>query len=364
MRRSVKTVFVYLLAVCLLCVCSPQAAVAGGYQSIYSADNPVPEISKNVRPSVVQVIGIQEMRMRRTGERVNTDASFGSGVYIDARGYIVTNYHVIADAQMVDIKLLDGTRMPVSEFYFDQDTDIALLKVDEPLPGVPVPMGDSNAIEIGDLTIVIGNPSMGDSVFAGTVTVGIISALDRTGINDGNFRRTVQLIQTDAAINSGNSGGAMLNRNGELIGIPTLKIMSDWNETYEGLGFAIPINTVKPIVDELIEFGTVRRPRMGVTMYGISGPDTPMYNRLPAGIYIEAVDHDGPAMRAGVHAGDVVTHIDDVRVRNEIAMSTELEKHAAGDTVVLTVCRYEILYGMMTGAAEILDIPVELMILD
>lgn len=343
---------------------SPSQAV--GYEAIYTQNNPVVKIAKEVRPAVVQVINMVQTWNRGSGEVETQDQAYGSGVYIDERGYIVTNYHVIENADAVDIMLEDGTRMEAEITGYDSSTDIAVLKASKPLNATPVVMGDSDALQVGELAIAIGNPGAGTSVLTGTVTAGIISALDRSTVGAQAFARSVNVIQTDAAINSGNSGGALLNGKGELIGIPTLKISVGYGVVYEGLGFAIPVNTVKPIVEQLIEKGKVVRPRLGVGIQGDwEGPEEALRGYPPAGVLIGLVEENSPAQKAGIKQYDIITHIDGVRVKTYVALTAELDKHQAGDVVKVGIYRPTVgSDGSIRGMGETLEMDVELSLLD
>lgn len=310
-----------------------------GYDVVYSSDNPIPEIAEKVRPAIVQVVN----RAQRwdTGSRsVSTqDQAYGSGVFVDEKGYIITNYHVIQDADEIEIVTLDGKSIPATLVGYDDGTDIAVLKIEEKLDADPVSMGDSDALQIGELAICIGNPGVSSTVLYGTVTAGIISALDRTEVGSGN--RSVNTIQIDAAINSGNSGGALLNAKGELVGIPSMKIGgSYYMGSYEGLGFAIPINTVKSVMEEIIETGTVTRPRIGISVQDFDGPDEAISSRPPAGIQVMAVEENSPGEKAGMLKFDVIIEIDGTRVKSYSQMTMLLDQYKAGDTLKIKVYRY------------------------
>ena len=341
-----------------------------GYDSVYSDANPVPAIAAKVRPAVVQVIQSTQTWDRSTRQISTQETGFGSGTYIQTTndgGYILTNNHVVDGAQALQIEWLDGTRMDVTLVGSDSGTDVAVLKFTGNAPeGVePVPMGDSSALQIGELAIVIGTPGS-DNLF-NTVTVGIISGLDRENMNARNFSRATNTIQTDAAINSGNSGGALLNSKGELVGIPTLKMSgssSMYSASYEGLGFCVPIDTAKPIIEELIANGKVTRPRIGVSVSDFDGPDEALDNYPPMGVQIMKVEEDSPAEESGLQAGDVIYAVDGVRTTNYNAMTAELDKHEAGEKVTLTVYRYYDEDGKWLGKYEKLDVEVELKILD
>jgi len=338
--------------------------------AIYSTSNPVPEIAANVRPSVVQVITSASTWDPRTRQVGTEEIGYGSGTYIQALdgnngGYVLTNNHVIDSGESFQIKWLDGTVMDVELVGTDSGTDIAVLKFTETAPNgaMPVPLGDSDTLQIGELAIVIGNPG-GDEVLFGTVTAGIISGLKREGVNAGNFGRSVSTIQVDSAINSGNSGGALLNSKGELIGIPTLKMMTNYSTVYEGLGFCVPINTAKDIITQLIDTGKVVRPRMGVTVAAVDGPEEAIRSYPPAGVQIEKVEEGSPADEAGLKAFDIITEANGQRVYTATDLTAQIDKGKVGDTIQLKVYRYYNEDGTRLADYEELTVEVELKILD
>ena len=333
--------------------------------SVYTSANPIPDIAERVRPAVVQVISMTKVWNPYTGETTETELGYGSGVYIDDRGYIVTNNHVVADAESVQIVWLDGTQMDVEIVGTDSATDLAVLKFEGSVDAEPVPLGDSDALRVGELAIAIGNPGSGDAVLYGTVTTGIISGLDREGIEArDSYTENMGVIQTTAQINSGNSGGALLNGNGELIGIPTLKASFSSDSVIEGTGFAIPINDAKPIIDELIENGRVLRPRLGISVVDQNGPEEPLRDYPPAGVEIRIVEEGSPAEEAGLQVYDRITHVNGERCMNYDEMDALLDGYEAGDTVTLTVARYYDARGNALLNPEVLDIDVELRIID
>lgn len=342
------------------------------YEAVYSSENPIPEIAANVRPSVVQVITSAATWDQRSREVSTEEIGYGSGTYFRALdegegGYILTNNHVVDEGETYQIEWLDGTIMDATLVGADEGTDIAVLQFNEPAPegATPVPLGDSDALQIGELAIVIGNPGSGTEVLFGTVTAGIISGLEREGVSaQGSFNRPVSTIQVDAAINTGNSGGALLNAQGELVGIPTLKMTASYTTIYEGLGFCIPINTAKDIIDQLIENGEVVRPRLGVTVVAQDGPDEPMRNYPPAGVRIENVEEGSPADEAGLQAYDIITEINGVRVYTNNELIAQIDQYAAGDTVELTICRYYSENGTRLAQYEVFTANVELEIID
>ena len=343
-----------------------------GYEAVYSSDNPVPEIAANVRPSVVQVITSAATWDQRTREVSTEEIGYGSGTYFRTLedgegGYILTNNHVVDEGETYQIQWLDGTIMDATLVGADEGTDIAVLQFNEPAPegATPVPLGDSDALQIGELAIVIGNPGDSEEVLFGTVTAGIISGLEREGVSaQGSFNRPVSTIQVDAAINTGNSGGALLNAQGELVGIPTLKMTASYTTIYEGLGFCIPINTAKDIIEQLIENGEVVRPRLGVTVVAQDGPDEPMRNFAPAGVRVENVEEGTPADEAGLQRYDIITEINGIRVYTNEDLIGEIDRHSAGDTVELTVCRYYSENGTPLAQYEVFTAEVELKIID
>ena len=357
-----------VMLVALLGIIGPAQAETVTKDIIYTSANPIPEIVARVRPAVVQVISMGETWSKQFGKSEDVIGS-GSGVYIDDRGYIVTNYHVVENADRVKVELLDGTELEVEQLLTDESTDLALLKVAGPLEGVePVPMGDSDALMIGELAIVIGNPGALTDIYPGTVTAGIISGLDRENVNAGIFSRAVNVIQMDAAINGGNSGGALLNAKGELVGIPTLKIdMTYYGTSIEGLGFAIPVNLVRDVTDSLIEHGKVLRPRMGVSVVDFDGPEDPLPKYPPIGVQILEIEEGTPAEAAGLKIYDIITHVNGSRVKNYTQMSAHLDRHMAGDTITLTVYRcYDPVSAQLMDVdkRESLDLNVELKLID
>lgn len=361
-----KKICALALLAALLLGCA-QATEAVPYSAIYTESNPIPDIADRVRPSVVQVISRCETWDAVTRVSSTQDMGAGSGCYFQADedgqgGYILTNDHVIADGEVYSIAWLDGTEMDVSLVGHDDGTDIAVLHFDAPAPegAEPIPMGDSDALRIGELAICIGNPGSDRDVLPGTVTAGIVSGLGREDINADNFSRSVSVIQIDAAINAGNSGGAMLNARGELVGIPTLKLMYSPTIVYEGLGFCVPINSVKDFIAQIIETGSVIRPRLGITVANIDGPDEPMRKYPPIGAQVYTVEERGPSDKAGLQVGDVITEINGVRIKSYMELLKELDKCSAGDKVQLKVYRYYDRDGALTGSYEELDLTVKL----
>lgn len=306
--------------------------------------NLITNIAKIVSPSVV---GIDTSVSYSNGYRsALIPEGSGSGIIIDSQGYIVTNNHVVDGASKITVNLSDGRKFPAQLIGKDAKTDLAVLKINA-TNLIPAKLGDSSKLEVGELAVAIGNP-LGES-FAGTVTAGIISGLNRNLQSDYG---PVNLIQTDAAINPGNSGGPLVNSNGEVIGITSVKLTSTGGSNtqdpfgmfqsqstpVEGMGFAIPINEAKPIIDELIKHGYVERPIMGVSVQEVTSQDAAQYN-IPVGLYIAQVQQGSGADAAGLQAGDVITAVDGTKVDTFDSLQSIISKHKVGDTITVTFWR-------------------------
>ncbi|HWP79200.1 MAG TPA: trypsin-like peptidase domain-containing protein [Candidatus Acidoferrum sp.] len=284
----------------------------------------IPEIAEKVRPSVVGVLAESQ-------ESVLS----GSGVIMSETGYIITNAHVIENKGAVTVVTADETRYEARVVGADRKTDLAVLKIDAQNL-LAAEFGASSDLVVGELAVAIGNP-LGMELF-GSVTAGIISALDRKITFED---RTMVLIQTDAAINPGNSGGALVNGYGQIIGINSAKIVSEGytGTSYEGLGFAIPIDSAKPIVDSLIKLGYVP----GRPVIGIVGEDvTPYYSEFfhrPQGVYIHGVTEGTDAVGKGIQAGDIVVAINGTRVSSMAELNEIKDRFKTGDVVTLTIDR-------------------------
>ena len=251
----------------------------------------------------------------------------GSGVILSKDGYIVTNHHVIDGASKITVTTRSGKSFEAKLIGSDSATDLAVLKIEaEDLH--PAVLGDSSKLNVGDTAVAIGNPlgSLG-----GTVTSGIISALDREVTIDN---QKMQLLQTNAAINPGNSGGGLFNANGELIGIVNAKSSGD---SIEGLGFAIPVNRAKEIINNLIENGYVKgRASLGVTL--VNGSDS-FFEEDTTQVYIYDVSKGSAADKAGLKRGDQILKIDDTSIKDISDVTTIISNHSAGDTIKMTVLR-------------------------
>ena len=357
----------------MLAVAEPAAETAAGenpsYDIIYSSNNPIPEIAERVRPAIVQLNTKQESWDPETRVAKVEEVGGGSACYIRRiegdvpGGYMLTNYHVVKDADAYTALWLDGTQTDLELVGYDDGSDIAVLKFSGEAPGdaQPIPMGDSDALRIGELAIIIGNPGTMNEVFFGSVTAGIISGLEREGVNADNFSHSITTIQTDAPINGGNSGGALLNAKGELVGIPTLKYMT----IYEGMTFCIPISVVKGFIDQIIDNGSVVRPRMGVTVTSIDGPEEAMRRFPPCGAQVYSVEPGTPADKAGLMEKDVITMANGARIKSSQDMVAAVDRCGEGQPMELTIYRYKYdADGNVKGGYEELHVTLQLQIID
>ena len=306
-----------------------------------SSNLSVAEIAKKVGPSIVGIkMAVKSSNQSNFfGRDSSTAGSEGSGIIISKDGYIITNYHVVQYADSngnaaknttLTVYLPDKREAKATFIGGDSDNDLALIKIN--LSDLPVAeLGDSSAVEVGDPAVAIGNPL--GMEFAGSVTYGVISALNRQ-LDTGDV--TMNLIQTDAAINPGNSGGALLNSKGQVIGINSAKISITG---VEGLGFAIPINTAKPVVEQLKSYGYVKgKPLVGISAQEVSEEFSSMYG-IPVGVYIVEVSAGGAAQTAGIKKGDVIIKLDGKAIKTMSDIDAIKKLHKAGDTVNAVVSR-------------------------
>ena len=289
----------------------------------------VPEVSAKAGPSVVEVTTEAVTTSRFFGEYVESGA--GSGVIISGDGYIITNHHVVSGAAQVRVRLNDGTEYEAVVIGSDSKTDVAVLKIKaEGLS--PAVVGDSDSLQVGEFVLAVGNPL---GRLGGTVTDGIISALDRdVTVNN----QSMHLLQMNAAVSPGNSGGGLFNGRGELIGIVNAKSA---DTDAEGLGFAIPINTAIRVAEELISNGYVTgRPAMGVTVIDIQDAQTAyQYGVNQAGVYVQSVNENSPAERAGLQPGDRFIGVDGKAVSTTSDITSAIAEHAVGDTIEVQIVR-------------------------
>ena len=314
----------------------------------------IPEIAEQVGPSVVGVINKTTVQPQKyydpfsgryyyssgdgSTDGQTVEQGSGSGIIFQDDGYIVTNQHVIDGASEISVILNTGDEFTAKLVGQDTKTDLAVLKID---PGstklTAATLGDSTTVQVGETAVAIGNP-MGQE-FSGSVTSGIISAVNRT-MNIDN--RTYNLLQTDAAINSGNSGGALINQYGEVIGINSVKLSTTG---VEGMGFAIPINDVMTVAEQIRTNGKVSHPVIGIS--GVSLNDYSSYElqrygvkvSVDEGIYVVKLTSDGAASKAGIQQGDVIVKLDGKDITTYKSFLTALYSHKAGDKVKVVVNR-------------------------
>ncbi len=282
-------------------------------------------------------------------------AAAGSGFIISDSGYVITNYHVIKSSRSVSVTTYDGKTYEAKIIGGDESNDVAVLKIEaEDL--VPVVLGDSDKMNVGDTVLAIGNP-LGELTFS--LSQGVISALNREVTLSGNQR--MRLIQTDAAINSGNSGGALFNLYGEVIGITSAKYSSSSassSASIDNIGFAIPINNVLKIIESIIEKGVVTRPYIGVTVQTVSD-EASIY--AAAGARVVSVTEDSPAKEAGLQENDIITAVDGEEISTSTELVTIVTSKDPGDELILSVYRerrtleIRVIVGEQVSSAEVVS---------
>ncbi len=258
-------------------------------------------------------------------------ASAGSGVIVDAEnGYILTNHHVVENADKIQISLINEVSLDAEVIGSDAATDIAVIKVD-PQNLVELPIGISDDVEVGDFVIAIGNPfGLGH-----TVTSGIISALGRTGISSNGYE---DFIQTDASINPGNSGGALVNMNGELIGINSVIISRTGNNV--GIGFAVPSEIARSIMRQILDFGEVRRGLLGVTITTIDKESAKALGaEVDSGALVSNIEPGSAAEKAGLHVDDIITRVDDKKIDNSRELANAIGLKGSGEEIGIEFVR-------------------------
>ena len=293
------------------------------------------QVSEMVSPSVVVITTEQVVYSQWSWYGQNqVESGAGSGVIISSDGYILTCAHVVSGASQITVTIgdTDYTATVVGE---DDTSDVAVLKIDA--TGLtPATVGDSDSLSVGDSVLAVGNP-LGE--LGGTVTSGIVSALNRSvTIQGSSSTNTMSLIQMDASVSPGNSGGGLFNMNGELIGLVNAKSSSS---DAEGLGFAIPINDAIQVAQDLLENGYVSgRPYMGITYIAVTDAQTAAQLNVNAyGVYVVDVVQGGPADKAGLKAGDRIVSIDGTEIAQKDDLGTLMQQHTAGDTLSITVAR-------------------------
>jgi putative serine protease PepD len=299
-----------------------QAAGRAGTPAATTDGLSISEVYDGAKDSVV-VINAESQLPEATPFGNEGQTAQGSGFVYDDAGHVVTNYHVVQGADNVTVTFPDGEEVPADVVGTDPSTDVAVLELQEDVDAEPLPLGDSDALDVGETVVAIGSPFG----LQGTVTSGIVSAVDRTITSPDENRFGIdQVIQTDAAINSGNSGGPLLDTSGRVVGINTqIQSGSGGND---GIGYAVPSNTVRDIAQQLIETGEAEHAYLGVSM-----------TQTDDGVQIEEVSPDGPAEGAGVEAGDVVTAVDGEAVDSPDDLRAAVEAKQPGDELELQITR-------------------------
>jgi serine protease Do len=293
---------------------------------------PVVQISKAVGSAVVGIANFQAKGTLFGGGGL-TEVGSGSGFIIDAQhGYIVTNNHVVTGAEKLVISLADGRNLTAKLVGADERTDLAVVQISDTSNLTATQEGDSTKLQVGEPVVAIGNP--GGQEFARSVTAGVVSATNR--ILDIPGESSFNLIQTDAAINPGNSGGPLVNYQGQVIGINSAK---NQEQGFEGMGFAIPISDALPTIKQLIEKGYASHAGLNLQIDPRYTAEYASQRGWPAGAYVSKVTLGGPADRAGIIAGDVLTKINGKEVKSSLELTHELFKYSSGDKVTVTVFR-------------------------
>lgn len=311
-------------------------------------ESPFKTVYDEASQSIVGIRLTTQLSVSR-GRITSESAYVGSGVVINDDGYIITNYHVVtANTGVVASEIMvvyNEEEFPAKYIAGDEESDVAVLKVNG-LNAPAAKLGNSDEISIGDWALVIGNP-IGET-FANTLTVGVISGKNRDVTSRDRTGKTTKttMIQTNAQVNSGNSGGGLFNIRGELVGITSMKLSSNGyfsGASIEGIGFAIPINKVTSIADELIEYGEVRAPqypRIGVSIRDVpGGSEEPTKETLPSSILVLEVEPGSPAERAGIEPNDLIVRADGERVRSTQDLQGIIRSHEVGETVEIEVYR-------------------------
>ena len=308
------------------------------YISLSNYSDTSVSVAQKVMPSIVGIEVTSTVTSIFGGSGTTTGS--GSGIIISNDGYILTNNHVvssssdssfyqISDASEIKVYLHnDETAYTAQIIGQDELTDIAVIKIDK-TDLTPAEIGDSDSLQVGEFAMAVGNP-LG---MQNSITCGNISGTNRKFTDSDGRNR--DLIQTDAAINSGSSGGALVNSKGQVIGISTLKFVAS---NAEGMGFAIPINSVKDVYQQLIQYNKVKRPYVGISAISIDENTAKRYN-LSMGVYVKAIENFSPAEKAGLKVGDVITKVDGTEVKTTSEFDDIKYKHQIGDTISLTVIR-------------------------
>ncbi len=306
----------------------------GASPSIGNSDNPIPDIVEQVKTGIVSVINY----MYSSEEDADVPAGSGTGFFISSEGYIATNAHIIDGATSIGVALNDGTELEAELVGVDKVYDIAVLKVNYKNI-TPLKLGNSDVVRVGEFVVAIGDPTGRE--LASTPTFGIISATERDVNIDGQSNT---YLQTDAAVNPGNSGGPLLNMKGEVIGVVSAKtITASYDEfgnaiSAEGLGFALPINGAIEVIQTLITEGHVARPGLGVSVVSVETFEANKYD-IPLGMLVSSVFVDSSADKAGIKPGDIIVKFDGIDATNQAAFVATIGAKSVGDKVVFEIWR-------------------------
>lgn len=353
-RQAVRGIFYFLIFFCI----GLSAVALLNYRAPFSkpiaseeqmvVNGTISKVAAAVSPSVVGITNLSSEGDLFNQRNIETT---GSGVIIDREGYIVSNNHVVKDAERLMVTLADGTEKEAKIIGTDPRTDLALIKIQVNRKVTPIKFGDSDKLVVGQEVVAIGNPL--GLRFARSVTAGIVSGLNRLLTTEEGF--TFSLIQTDAAINPGNSGGALVNLEGQLIGINTVKIAA---EGFEGMGFSIPSNQVQMVVADIKKHGKVLRPLLGIKIIGEVSQDQARYFNLPAssGVVVEPVK-GGAADKVGIKQYDIITKLDGVKIETASQLQDLIFSKEIGQTVKLELLR---LPEKETGKTEVKTTTVKL----
>lgn len=311
---------------------SPPAELVVSNTTVETA---ITQVVEKVGPAVVTVYGVVPGQQTIFGQTPDQTVS-GSGVIISKDGYILTNNHVVEDTKGVSVVLADGAQLQAKIINTDIFADLAVLRAQGQMPAV-ASLGNSDALKVGETVVAIGSP-LGD--FKNTVTVGVISATGRS-LDTGKGYLMENLIQTDAAINEGNSGGPLVNLAGDVIGINTMIVRGSGSSAVaEGLGFALPANTARLIGEQIMQKGYFARPVLGINWQAIN-PNIAYRFNLPVewGVYVTAVDRNGPAGKAGIEENDIITRIGSTSLNENTSFYNALFSFQPGQQVEIEVAR-------------------------
>lgn len=318
-----------MMGIALYALVVPRASLRPSISSPNAgAPGSISDVAARVSPSIVGISNLNGSLADQTRQE-----SSGSGVIVDKNGYIITNYHVVKGAEKLIITLVDGRQQEAMLVGADPLTDLALVKIEPDSSLSPAVLGDSERLRVGQQVVAIGNPL--GLQFARSVTAGVVSGLNRLLNSDEGF--STRLIQTDAAINPGNSGGALFDLNGQVVGINTVKIAA---QGFEGMGFSIPSNQVKQVVQELQTKGRVSRPVMGIRILGEINTERADYFKLPwnYGVVIEPTA-GGPAEKAGLKTYDIISALDGEPVKTSVELQERILARRIGQAIMATIVR-------------------------